>query len=192
MSVPITLILLSMFVLAGCGPTTDLDKLEQRDGLYYEIGKTKPYSGKIDSSYSKSSIYGKPYNGIVIARGSIISGKKEGTWKEWYARGLPFYEGEYINGLAQGQHTWWHPNGEKMLSGPYVDGMRHGSSTKWYETGRQNLVLQYEQDKLHGDQYQWDTAGNMTMHEIYQQGTIICSEVFDTQGQTKSKKGICQ
>ena len=192
MSCKNTISLMLTLLLLGCGATNDINRLEQRAGLYYEIGDDKPYSGNIDSDYANSNIYGRSYNAIVITRGRIIDGRKEGVWYEWYARGKPFFSGEFINGLPEGIHNWWHINGELRAQGPYLHGKRHGVYKSWYENGSRKLVLNYDQDRLTGEQLKWDQNGMLSMREMYDNGILRCRQLFDLNEQLINETGKCQ
>ncbi len=191
MSCKHSILILLFILISGCGATDDINRLEQRAGLYYEIGDDKPFSGNIDSDYANSSIYGRSYNAIVITRGKIIEGKKEGVWYEWYARGKLFFTGEFVNGLPEGMHNWWHINGKIMAQGPYLHGKRHGVYKTWYDNGNKKLILNYDEDELSGEQLKWDQNGMLALREIYERGRLRCRQLFDNESEPVEETGVC-
>ena len=55
-----------------------ISELENRDGIFYKIGKYKPYSGMVIET-----------GGIkdYLLLGRFQSGKKDGQWVQWYRNG---------------------------------------------------------------------------------------------------------
>ena len=75
-------------------------ELEERDNIFYKIGKYKPYTGIVTES-----------GGIkdYLLLGRFKSGKRDGQWVQWYRNGNKEIDGVYYRGKS-------------MASGPY--GMR--------------------------------------------------------------------
>ena len=66
-----------------------ISELENRDGIFYKIGKYKPYSGMVIET-----------GGIkdYLLLGRFQSGKKDGQWVQWYRNGQKEVEGIYYRG----------------------------------------------------------------------------------------------
>ena len=65
-------------------------------------------------------------NGVVLEKGSLKNGIKQGTWTTFY------------------------PNGEPQLVMSYVDGKKQGMAIGFDKNGRVNRISHFANDKFHG------------------------------------------
>ena len=121
----------------------DPSKLQKQDGLYYEKGKSRPFTGKAVSYYpnlkkKKETNYidGKE-NGLQVrwymegqkkVEGNWTDGKKDGLWVEYYENGQKQVEGNYMDGKQDGLKVGWHEDGGKTDEGNYLEGKSEGLS----------------------------------------------------------------
>jgi hypothetical protein len=59
--------------------------------------------------------------------GSLLNGKREGTWRTWWENGRPQLVADYRAGRRQGRLSFWHEDGSfdgEFLSGFYEEGRR--------------------------------------------------------------------
>ena len=73
------LTLLFILLIIGCGKKEKEVVLIERDGVSYEQGAQKPYSGPASSKYS---------NGKIKTKGQYIDGVPSGVWKFWDRNGV--------------------------------------------------------------------------------------------------------
>ena len=116
-------IFFGLFLLASCTPS-DIphEKLEERQGVFYEVNSQIPYSGPIKTYYDNTF--------ILLREGNYIDGKKEGLWQNYYKDGRLASEGNYIDGKKEGLWEFYHDNGIKIQilksKGNYIDGKQEG------------------------------------------------------------------
>ncbi len=145
-----------LFLLIGC--SKDLDTLEKRGDIYYEINSEEPFSGLIINKYESGQKHTKGY---------LTNGREDGYWTWWY-EGSPknhirlyldnildnlpylFYDSwenygqkrkvvDYLDGTKDGLSTEWYENGQKKEEGTYKDGKEDGLWTGWYNNGQKEL-----------------------------------------------------
>ncbi len=86
-----------LFPFMVFGQQVDANKLEERNGLTYEVGKTKPFTGQ-SITYTEN-------------------GKEEGEYIWWFENGNLNKKGVYHNGIADGKWEWYYENGQKKQEG---------------------------------------------------------------------------
>ena len=117
------LILSLLFLIVGC--STDIESLQERNNLYYEVNSDKPFSGSIFSKYE---------SGQKNIEGFLRNGKPDGLQTIWYENGQKKIEGTYVNGKENGLQTQWYENGQKWIEITYKDG-EIISVKRWNEDG---------------------------------------------------------
>ena len=99
------------------------------------------------------SFYGdSKYDGICVAAGPYVDGRRHGNWTISFPGHVHTEEGPYVAGERHG--NWTIHNFLILLgeSGPYVDGRRHGCWTKTRGNGRYSTreVGPYVEGRRHG------------------------------------------
>lgn len=125
------------------------DKLQERNGVYYEVNEKNPFSGIAIEKHSDGQIEEeKKYkNGkLVSALGWDKYGQKE-------------FEGNYRDGKPYGLHTWWYENGQKKSEGNYQNGKLDGIVIGWYENGKKKREANFK-DGENISYTVWDKNGN--------------------------------
>ena len=167
-----TLIISLLFLLIGC--SKDLDTLEKRGDIYYEINSEEPFSGLIINKYESGQKHTKGY---------LTNGREDGYWTWWY-EGSPknhirlyldnildnlpylFYDSwenygqkrkvvDYLDGTKDGLSTEWYENGQKKEEGTYKDGKEDGLWTGWYDNG------QKKQEGTENEWTYWNEDGSL-------------------------------
>jgi len=166
----------------------DSKKLEQRDGLFYEIGKKKPFigtaltyfdDGKKQSSteYKDGQIKGKLEgwypSGAKQAEGELINGQKAGVWTAWYENGQKIRQGAFKNGKEEGEYIWWFKSGKLNKKGIYHNGVSDGKWEWYYENGqkKQEGILRGETED--GTWKDWYENGKQKMVGTFRNGVKI-------------------
>ena len=174
MKIPIIISLL--FLLIGC--SKDLDTLEKRGDIYYEINSEEPFSGLIINKYESGQKHTKGY---------LTNGREDGYWTWWY-EGSPknhirlyldnildnlpylFYDSwenygqkrkvvDYLDGTKDGLSTEWYENGQKKEEGTYKDGKEDGLWTGWYDNGQKEIEGTFKDGKPDGLSTLWYENG---------------------------------
>jgi len=145
------LLFVFLFPFVVFGQQIDAKKLEERNGLTYEIGASKPFtgqaityseSGKKESSteYKEGKINGKIEgwysSGAKQVEGQLTNGQKSGVWTAWYENGKKIRQGEFVNSKEEGEYIWWFENGNINKKGIYHNGIANGKWEWYYENGQ--------------------------------------------------------
>jgi antitoxin component YwqK of YwqJK toxin-antitoxin module len=188
-----------LFLLIGC--SKDLDTLEKRGDIYYEINSEEPFSGLIINKYESGQKHTKGY---------LTNGREDGYWTWWY-EGSPknhirlyldnildnlpylFYDSwenygqkrkvvDYLDGTKDGLSTEWYENGQRKLEGTYKDGERDGLWTWWYEDGQKRSEGPYKDGKPDGLHVQWYENGKKRGEGTFKDGKIISQKEWNEDG----------
>ena len=129
-----------LFLLIGC--SKDLDTLEKRGDIYYEINSEEPFSGLIINKYESGQKHTKGY---------LTNGREDGYWTWWY-EGSPknhirLYLDNILDNLPYLFYDSWENYGQKRKVVDYLDGTKDGLSTEWYENGQKKSEGKFEDDK---------------------------------------------
>jgi len=155
------IIILLISPILGFGQEIDAKKIEQREGIFYVIGKKKPFTGKgityhengkkaSSTQYKSGAINGELKGwypaGEKQVLGNIINMQKNGVWTAWYQNGVKIRQGAFKNGKEEGEYIWWFENGNISEKGIYHNGISDGKWEWFYENGqkKQEGVLKGE------------------------------------------------
>ena len=112
------LLLFAALLVAGCGEKSlsdsaiekaleeavELDSLQERNDLYYQVNKSEPYSGWVKSMYD---------SGQVRALGRVKDGKPDGLMTGWHENGERSGEVTLENG-EEVSAKYWNSKGEQV------------------------------------------------------------------------------
>jgi len=107
------ILFISLILITGCEKTIDFEKLQERNGVYYEVNSDKPFTGKVSSKYD---------NGQKEREGNTREGKEDGLWTWWYENGQKEKEGNTKEGKEDGLWTYWNENGNVTKTETYSNG----------------------------------------------------------------------
>ena len=127
----------------------DVKSLRNRNGLYYQDNKTKPYSGWVKEMYDSGQV-----EMLVKAK----DGKEDGLYTSWHENGQKSNEVTYRDGKADGLWTWWRENGQKAEEGTFKDGIPDGPNTKWHDNGQRKAEATYKGGAKVSAKY-WNSKG---------------------------------
>ena len=103
----------------------NLDKLEERESIWYLKDSETPYTGKVYSLHP---------NGQKSSKATFKDGKRDGPLTAWHENGQKSAELTFKDGELDGLLTEWHPNGQKRSEGNFKDG-KEISSKLWNSKG---------------------------------------------------------
>ncbi len=101
------------------------EDLEERDGLFYEIGTNTTFTGKCITTYP---------NGKLGMGGDIKDGLRNGEWIWFYENGNKKRYCAYKNGLKDGPSIYYYKNGQKKSEIIFKDD-KNIKQTSWDEKG---------------------------------------------------------
>ena len=129
------LILLVSVLLAACTAEIDVSQTYQRNGLLYQIGKDKPFSGVITGT-----------------------GHSEG-----YRQKTVSFKKKYKDGTLHGtSYYYYYSNGKIESVEPYEKGVLSGVVTRYFENGQIKARIHFVDGYRGGDKGEmfWDENGN--------------------------------
>lgn len=112
-----------------------LDKIQNRNGLIYEVNQTTPFTGLCQDFYPN----GKKKFELIFK-----DGERHGVHSEWHEDGQKAEERKYKDGKQQGVENSWYKNGQKRFELNYNDGEKHGTHTLWSKNGVKLNEILYE------------------------------------------------
>jgi hypothetical protein len=105
----------------------DLQSLQRRNDLYYQVNESEPYSGWAKEMYDSGQV-----KSLVRSK----DGELDGPQTAWHENGQKQFEGTFKDGKMDGPMTGWHENGQKKGEVTYKDGEENSLGTTWHENGQ--------------------------------------------------------
>ena len=169
-----------LFLLIGC--SKDLDTLEKRGDIYYEINSEEPFSGLIINKYESGQKHTKGY---------LTNGREDGYWTWWY-EGSPknhirLYLDNILDNLPYLFYDSWENYGQKRKVVDYLDGILDGLYTEWYENGQKSYEGTFKDGKLDGLQTGWYENGQKGKDVTYKDGILISSKEWNEDGSVRKE-----
>ena len=124
--------------------------VRKKDGLYYEPGADKPYTGKASSTYD---------NGYIRRIRNINDGMNNTRqWQSFYRNGKKETESTPKNGVIL--RTTWSPDGKEKSEMIWKDGgMWDGKHVSWYNNGQKEAEHIYKNGRFISEKF-WDEYGD--------------------------------
>lgn len=144
--------------------TLQLSEIEERNQLTFLKGSETPATAVIVDYYD---------SGQLKLRRSVVDGKAEGLWMEWYETGIPRFIGEWQQGKGHGQWMYFHENGQLRARETVDQDIWHGISESWYANGQKRAEGHHQQGQKHGTWNYWNEDGSHQQTEQYTNGTVI-------------------
>ena len=103
------------------------DQLVERQGVYYEVNSTIPFTGLRESFHENGQLRSK----IMYKHGVF-----EGSWEWFYPNGQIEQKGMFKNGKSEGRWEFYHENGQyKWIYHNYKNGKEDGLFESFFENG---------------------------------------------------------
>ena len=128
------------------------EKLQNRNGIFYEVNQVTPYTGRVEDFYS---------NGQRKSVIQVKEGKKHGAFEQWHKNGQMMSEEHFKNGKLHGASKVLYKNGQVAAEAHFKNGELNGLEKKWYENGMKKSEAHYQDGKLHDKIKEWDQKGKM-------------------------------
>lgn len=156
----VALALLLVSQPAFAATTIDYADAEKRaDGLTYERGTDKPFSGVVRDNNRD----GSPRSAF-----SFVDGRRDGVSTRWHRNGNKQSEETYVAGELHGMTTRWSPSGELQFKGNFAQGQPAGSRTDYYQNGNPRSERSFEDGLGNGPSTKWFESG-----QIQEQGVLV-------------------
>lgn len=127
----------------------------------------------------ESEIDVKTYTGIIseqYANGSpslwktLVNGKTEGLWLEWYNNGPLRYRAYWKNSLGHGKWEYFYPNGQLRSESFFIDDIAQGMLKSYHENGQLNMDVVFQNGKKDGVEFIYDENGILLSRKRYENG----------------------
>ena len=139
--------------------TLNSDDVEERNQVVYLKETDKPATAVIEKFYQ---------SGQIQSRRSVVNGKAEGVWIEWYESGIPRYLAEWKQGMGHGQWIYFHENGEIRERSHVEQDLWQGITEGWHPNGVKAFEGMHVQNERIGKWTWWDEQGAITESKTYQ------------------------
>jgi len=199
-----------LLMISSCTKSVDESTLIEKDGLMYQLGSEKPYSGEVFDLYDSGENFytGTFEQGKIV--GDFVYYRKDGSIQE------PLYYNDLVekDGLTysptsdepfSGEVVGLYRTGEKVLSGVFMSGNQVGDYTYLKKDGSNQEPLNYKdiviKDELiyppnsnelfSGEVIGYNDVGNKVFSGIFQYGRkVVDFSFFNDSGQNKSDINI--
>ncbi|MFD2562556.1 hypothetical protein [Aquimarina rubra] len=121
----------------------------------------KTYTGIISEQYA---------NGSPSLWKTLVNGKTEGLWLEWYPNGVLRYRAYWKNSLGNGRWEYFYPNGQLRSESFYIDDITQGIFKTYYENGQLKYDATYINGKKDGVEFTYDPKGILLSRKRYENG----------------------
>jgi antitoxin component YwqK of YwqJK toxin-antitoxin module len=132
--------------------TLSIENVVDRNQISYQIDNDLPYTGTIVEFHE---------NGQLKLRKSVIDGKAEGIWIEWYETGIVRYIGEWKGGIGHGTWMYFHDNGELSERSQVKNDVWEGISESWHKNGVKSSQGLLAQNERVGTWRFWNKDGSL-------------------------------
>jgi len=113
------------------------------------------------------------HQGIVMERGPMLHGVKNGTWTEYHLdQQIPSNVTSYVNGVKTGPYMEFNEKGEMKLYADYFQDKLHGRRIEFGSIGRFKKEARYKDGVFHGIYTEWNMAGKMQKSMNYNEGKL--------------------
>lgn len=151
----ISVSLLILFLLANCNSNNKTaSHLETRNGIIYESGSDKPFTGTEKAKVNNSIMEYEIVNGVkqgnfkmyyldstLLMSGTMDNNKNVGKWQYFYPNGNIESEGEFVNNAPNGKWSWYYESGKIREEGIFENGIRIGEWKFYNELGKIDSTL---------------------------------------------------
>lgn len=197
--------LIILFAVISCGQKEiDLNQLVEKNGLYYEIGSDRPFSGTAINLYEnnqtesiwtyKNGIKDGPHirylsNGTIYAKSNFKNGLNDGYYESYYDNGLLKEKRNYISGIKDGSFEYFYPNGELNYRNTFENGALNGPFEHYTESGLLDVKGIYKNgNATFVEGYIYYENGNLQAKEILQGPGKGTYEAYFENGQIREKE----
>jgi len=134
----LTILIAMLMAIGGCSNEVPSDKLQDRNGVYYEVNSQTPFTGIAVDYYE---------NGQLKERGNYKDGEREGTVELYYPSGQLFVTGNLKDGERDGLYENYRANGQLNEKTNYKDGEADGLYETYFENGQLEFKSNYKDGK---------------------------------------------
>ncbi|MCZ2100652.1 MAG: hypothetical protein LC107_03840 [Chitinophagales bacterium] len=112
-------------------------------------------------------------DGPLSRKFTLVKGKKEGKYVEYYHSGELLCERNFVNDLEEGKTTFYYRDGKIKEVMYLLNGNKNGGDTLFYEDGSIKYISTYKDGIRHGLLKKWDEDGEVTYEAKFNMDTLI-------------------
>lgn len=144
-------------------------QLQSKPTIFKEVELVNPehYSGVIAEHYA---------NGSPKLWKTLVAGKAEGLWLEWYPDGTSRYKAYWKNGLGHGKWEYFYPNGQLRSESFYIEDVAQGIHKSYFDNGRLQNETIYLDGKKIGLELNYDATGTLINRSYYDDGRLVIDQ----------------
>ena len=117
----------------------------------------------------------KYLNGVLIEKGILINGIKEGEWKYYHPNGSLMEINYYSLGKLNGPSKGWFNNGQPSFIGEYVNDSLNGEVKVYNRKGILYNVTNYENGLAEGECKFYNSDGSLDFILYYEKDSLVKS-----------------
>ena len=137
------MIIVVLIFLSACSKEIELDQLQTRGNLVYQVNATSPFTGTVKGYFD---------NGQVRLKSIYKKGQKNGNHVEYFENGELKFNAKYKNGQLEGKYEEHYPNQILKKSGELVEGT--GSEFYFTKSSKLYKTISYENHVVRFEKYE--------------------------------------
>ncbi len=145
---------------------TNVSKLQNRDGIFYEGGSDTPFTG--------TAILKNRFSDDIISANVpeyFKNGRRDGEYEEWDLSGRNRFVYKYKSGILHGPQVAWNAKGQKTFQYNYKNGVLNGEFFEWFDDGGEKERHGFfKLGKEDGKWTSWYQNGSMKSMGLYKNG----------------------
>ena len=171
-------------------PPLDQIKLEKGpDGLFHEVGQTRPFTGTDVEPGSKGEDGDDTSDMTVVT--PYRDGRIDGTRTTFFPSGGPREKRVYAAGLPQDSTLFYSPakgGGRKVFFKLNAQDQHAGPMTRWHANGRTAIeAVLDENGQRHGESKEYAEDGSLVAHYRWEHGKLV-GVLFETPAQKAARE----
>lgn len=151
---------------AAALPQVARTNLVRRDGRWFAIGRTNPFTGVLLEYYP---------GGTLESRSAVSNGWLEGLSEGWHTNGQLEVRESFRTNVSNGLRTKWYPSGHRLSEATIVLGKMEEVFRRWHENGTLAEEIPMRAGKIEGVGRAYYEDGSLqtelTMHDSQVVGT---------------------
>jgi Uncharacterized protein conserved in bacteria len=153
-----------LLFLIGCGQakSVNLEDLQDRNGVYFEVNSEKPFTGNV--------IVATHDNDQIYIEAEYKNGLLDGTETKYFENGVKESVINYRKGVVHGLYILYGEKGNMLIERNFTNGVIDGQMTTYFEDGTKETILNYKNSILHGENIEYYENGEVALEGIYKDG----------------------
>ena len=112
-------------------------------------------------------------DGPISRKYTLVKGKKEGKYQEYYHTGELLCERNFVNDIEEGKTVFYYRDGNIKEVMYLLNGNKNGGDTLYYEDGSFKYISTYKDGIRHGILKKWGEDGVVTYEAKFNMDTLI-------------------